>query len=133
APEAAETPQALSLRCAGAFTQGGTVLCRSTPGAEIRINGEAVTRADAHGWAVIGFTRDAPGSVEVGARDGAGSVSQTYAIAARQFDMQRGDGLPQQTVTPTDPQGLARIQREAAVQRAGWASAAAINGSLDGR
>ncbi len=130
--ETTPDPRPLSLSCAGSFTQGGTVLCRGTPGAEVRINDEAVTRTDADGWAVIGFTRDAPASMRVGLHEGSQSVSQTYTIAPREFDIQRVDGLPQQTVTPTDPEVLARIQREAALKREGWDSAASITGFLDG-
>jgi murein DD-endopeptidase MepM/ murein hydrolase activator NlpD len=125
-------PRPLSLNCAGSFTQGGTVLCRGTPGAEIRINDEAVTRTDAEGWAVIGFTREAPASMRVELREGNSLVYHDYAIAPRAFDIQRVDGLPQQTVTPTDPAVLARIQREAAIKREGWDSAADMEGFLDG-
>jgi len=125
-------PQPMSLECGGALTQGGVVLCRATPGAEIRINDEAVTHADADGWAVIGFNREAPASVRVSAhRDGV-STYDDLAIAPREFDIQRIDGLPQQTVTPSDPAVLARIRREAALKAQGFASQAPMGGFLDG-
>jgi len=130
--EQSATPRPLSLQCAGAFTQGGTVLCRGTPGAEIQIDGQAITRTNAEGWAVVGFTREAPSSVRIELHEGSSYVASEYQIAPRQFDIQRVDGLPQQTVTPTDPAVLARIQREAALKRAGWDSAADIEGFLDG-
>jgi hypothetical protein len=125
-------PTTLSLNCAGAFTQGGVVLCRSLPGAAIFVDGVASGAADAQGWAVIGFPRDHGANGAVEARAAGRSVSQSYDIAPREFDIQRVDGLPQQTVTPTDPAVLARIQREAAVKRDGWDSYAEIEGFLDG-
>jgi murein DD-endopeptidase MepM/ murein hydrolase activator NlpD len=125
-------PALMSLTCAGAFTQGGVALCRTVPGAAIYIDGVASGTADAQGWAVVGFTREHGASAQVQARAGAESAAQNFDIAPRQFDIQRVNGLPPQTVTPTDPVVLARIQREAAIKQQGWASFAAIEGWLDG-
>ena len=59
-----------------------------------------------------------PRARAVEARRGGRAVAITATqIAPREFDIQRVDGLPQQTVTPTDPDVLARIQREAAMKR----------------
>lgn len=124
--------QPTGLACAGAFTQGGTVLCRTWPGASVSIDGAEVTRADEAGWAVIGFTRGHGSSGVVTASAQGERASETFAIAPREFDIQRIDGLPQQTVTPTRPEVLARIQREAARKREGWDSAADMEGFLDG-
>lgn len=125
-------PASYEFACAGALTQGGVVLCRAAPGAQIFIAGEAVARADENGWAVIGFNREAPQSVRVEARHGGRVETATLAIAPRQFDIQRVDGLPPQTVTPTDPAVLERIRRETAVKNAAFASAAPMAGFLDG-
>ena len=51
-------PQELSLRCAGAFTQGGIALCRTLPNAPVSLDGASIGNADAEGWIVIGFTRE---------------------------------------------------------------------------
>ncbi|QGZ94487.1 M23 family metallopeptidase [Terricaulis silvestris] len=135
-------PATLSLNCAGAFTQGGVALCRTLPGAVINVDGVSSGIADAQGWAVIGFPRDHDAEAVVAAsepvrtdgvrQDVYRTVEGRYAIAPRQFDIQRVDGLPQQTVTPTDPEVIARIQREAAVKQQGWNSYADIEGFLDG-
>lgn len=132
APAPSPPPSTLSLNCAGAMTQGGVMLCRTLPGAAIYVDGVASGAADDQGWAVIGFTRDHGGQGRVEARAGGASATQTYTIAARAFDVQRVDGLPQQTVTPTDPQVLARIQREAALKTTAFASLAPLEGFLDG-
>ena len=125
-------PQPVSLDCAGALTQGGIALCRATPGAEIRINDEPVGRVDANGWAVIGFNREAPGAMQVSVHLNGVSTYDDLTITPRQFDVQRVNGLPQQTVTPTDPAVLERISREAALKREAFASTAQMTGFLDG-
>jgi murein DD-endopeptidase MepM/ murein hydrolase activator NlpD len=131
-PSAPPVPTTLTLNCAGAFTQGGIALCRTLPGAALTIDGADAGAADAEGWAVIGFTREHGANARIEARAQGAVSAQSYEIAARQFDIQRVDGLPPQTVTPTDPAVLARIQREAALKRAGWDSFAPIEGWLDG-
>jgi murein DD-endopeptidase MepM/ murein hydrolase activator NlpD len=131
-PSPPSAPTTLTLNCAGAFTQGGVALCRTLPGAAISIDGVASGAADADGWAVIGFTREHGASARIDARANGASVGQSYDIAPRAFDIQRIDGLPPQTVTPTDPAVIARIQREAALKRGGWDSFADIEGWLDG-
>lgn len=125
-------PEPVALECAGALTQGGVALCRATPGAEIRINDEAVGQADANGWAVIGFNREAPASMRISAHRDSISTFADLTIAPRQFDVQRVNGLPQQTVTPTDPVVLERIRRESALKQQGFASLAPLEGFLDG-
>lgn len=131
-PATPPTPQLPGLACAGALTQGGVALCRAAPGAEIVIAGEPAGRADENGWAVIGFNREAPENVRVEARVGGESIVQELTIAPRQFDIQRVNGLPPQTVTPTDPAVLERIRREAELKRAAFASLAELEGFLDG-
>jgi murein DD-endopeptidase MepM/ murein hydrolase activator NlpD len=125
-------PTSLTLDCAGAFTQGGVALCRTLPGAQIYVDGVARGAADAGGWAVVGFDRDASAQARVEARAGGASVSDDLAIAPRTFDIQRVDGLPQQTVTPNEPAVLERIARERDIKNGGFASRAAEEGWLDG-
>ncbi|MBL8543716.1 MAG: M23 family metallopeptidase [Hyphomonadaceae bacterium] len=130
--EVAPAPQALTLSCAGAFTQGGVALCRTLPGAAIFVDGVASGGADAQGWAVIGFNREHAESAQVEARANGAAAFADFTIAPRQFDIQRVSGLPPQTVTPTDPAVLERIRREAAIKQEGFASIADIEGFLDG-
>jgi len=125
-------PTTLSLRCAGAFTQGGLALCRTLPNAAVSLDGLAVGAADADGWIVLGFTREHGVLTQISASASGATVSERYDVTPRAFDIQRVDGLPQSTVTPSDPAVLARIQREAAVKQAGFQSTANIEGFLDG-
>ncbi len=129
----AGAPTELTLRCAGAFTQGGVALCRTLPGAAINIDGVESGQADAQGWAVIGFTRDHAGQALVSARASGGQVALSFAIAPREFDIQRVDGLPPATVNPPqDPETQARIAREFAQKQRAFASVADLEGWLDG-
>jgi len=131
-PAPPPAPRELTLACAGAFTQGGVALCRTLPGAEISVDGASMGAADQDGWAVIGFTREYGANARIVAQSGGARAEQAVAIAPRQFDVQRVDGLPQQTVTPSDPAVIARIQRETAMKNEGFASHAALTGFLDG-
>lgn len=132
APPPAPAPTTLALRCAGAFTQGGVALCRTLPNAQVALDGATVGNADAQGWIVIGFTREHVASAQVSSSAAGATVSQNFDIAPREFDIQRINGLPQQTVTPTDPEVLARIARESALKQAAFTSQANIEGFLDG-
>jgi murein DD-endopeptidase MepM/ murein hydrolase activator NlpD len=132
APAPAPAPTALSLRCAGALVQGGVALCRTLPGAQIFVDGTARGAADAQGWAVVGFDRFAEGDAHVEARADGRAVARALPIAARTFNIQRVDGLPPQTVTPTEPAILERIHRETAIKNTGFASRVDAEGWLDG-
>jgi murein DD-endopeptidase MepM/ murein hydrolase activator NlpD len=125
-------PARMALTCAGAFTQGGVALCRTVPGAEISVDGVARGVADSEGWAVIGFSRDHGADTRVQARRNGESAAQSYDVAPREFDIQRINGLPPQTVNPTDPAVLERIARDSALKQAAFQSTADIEGFLDG-
>lgn len=106
---------------AGRQVQGGYVIGRSQPGALVKLDGEAVTHASAQGFYIIGFDRDAPASALL---EVAGHAPQTLSVAPVVYDVQHVNGVPQDTVTPTDPALLERIKREAALKAAAFASVA---------
>lgn len=103
-----------TLSLEGAFTQGGLVRGKTDPGAAVTLDGRVV-RVAPDGSFVLGFGRDAPAaaSLDVIFADG-GREHRSLAIAARQYEVQRIDGLPPQQVTP-DAATQERIQREAAL------------------
>jgi len=126
-------PAQVAVHCAGAFVQGGVALCRTAPGATIRVDGEDRGRADARGWAVIGFDRDSAAHSEVQFIGAPGEVAtHTFDIAPRQFSVQSVNGLPPQTVNPTEPAILARLARERQTKNVGFSSRADMEGWLDG-
>lgn len=121
---------ALALACQGHLVQGGLAVCTTAPGAEVLVDGLS-TRADASGYAVIGFDRDAPAVSHVLARDGGQEAAIDLAIAPRSWNIQRVDGLPEQTVTPTDPAVQARIARDSKAKAAALTSRAPGTGFLE--
>ena len=123
---------ALDLHCAGALIQGGIALCRTAPAATLWIDGKEATKADQTGLAVIGFDRDSNAMVQVEARLGGVVATQELRIAPQSYRVQRVDGLPPQTVTPTEPAVLKKIERDSAAKAKAFASQAAIDGFLDG-
>lgn len=124
--------RAADLPLSGRPVQGGFVFGRARPGAEVRLDGLAVSEASAAGLFVVGFDRDAGPSALLEVRSPRGAIVHALAIEKGVFPEQRIDGLPPQTVEPTDPAVLARIRREAAVKAAAFASVAPGDGFRDG-
>jgi murein DD-endopeptidase MepM/ murein hydrolase activator NlpD len=116
-------PPAAALEFEGKFIQGGMVLGTTTPGAAVTLDGRAVP-VSPDGRFVIGFGRDATQALLTLALPDGSSEERHLAIAERDYDIQRIDGVPQNTVTP-NPEELARIAREAAAVRALRATASA--------
>lgn len=125
-------PPPLALDCAGAFAQGGVVVCRTRPGAVLSVDGHEQGAADASGYVVAGFDRDAPASATLAVVSGAETRTLDATIAPRTYSIQRINGLPQDTVTPSDPATLARIKVEADAKEEARKSRAAEEGFLQG-
>jgi murein DD-endopeptidase MepM/ murein hydrolase activator NlpD len=110
------------LLLSGRFVQGGHALGRTWPRALIFVDGESLTTASADGTFIVGFDRDAAGSVRIEARLGDRAASRTLDIAPGQFPSTSVNGLPPSTVEPSDPELLARIQSEIVIKTEGFAS-----------
>ncbi|MCW9001701.1 MAG: M23 family metallopeptidase [Rhodospirillales bacterium] len=93
----------------GPFVQGGLVVGQAAPGALVRLDDHPVRVGD-DGRFVLGFGRDAGAEYRllVTWPDGASKSSRLH-IKARDYDIQRIDGLPQRKVTPK-PEDIARIK-----------------------
>ncbi|WP_332678275.1 M23 family metallopeptidase [Brevundimonas sp.] len=122
APSANWVPASDELPLTGRFVQGGHAIGRTWPRAQILVDGESLTTASADGGFIVGFDRDAPGSVRIEARHDGRSALRTLTIAPGRFSESRIDGLPPSTIEPDDPALLARIQREVALKAEGFAS-----------
>ncbi len=101
------------LSLEGPLTQGGLVIGRGDAGIAVTVDGRAV-RVSPEGLFLVGFGRDAPPTVEVRVRyrDGVTTVRVLH-VARRTYQVQRIDGLPPRTVTPT-PEDLERIRLDGA-------------------
>lgn len=103
---------AYAVDLSGPLTQGALVFGRTKPGSTVEYNGRALRVDDATGAFVFGIDRDAPAEAEIVAvsPDGVREV-QKLSVAARQYDIERIDGLPPRKVTPSEA-ALKRIRRE---------------------
>lgn len=100
----------------GKWVQGGMLIGKTVPGTEITLNGKKL-RVTPEGDFVFGFGRDAEPEASLSVNEpGAAPVTRTLAIAQRQYNIQRVEGVPQKTVTPSK-ESLARIRKESAQVR----------------
>lgn len=102
---------ACALELSGDPVQGGLMFGRTDPGAKIRLDDTEVL-VSANGHFVIGFGRDETGvrTLRV-TKPGENEQSRELPVAAREYDIERVDGLPPRTVTP-DPEAAERIREE---------------------
>ena len=110
AASAQEKPVRFSVT--GAMTQGSLALGSAPPGSHVALDGRPLRVTD-DGRFAFGFGPDQtnPALVTVRYPDGGGD-SQSFTPTARQYEIQRVNGLPPETVTPP-PEVRARIAREA--------------------
>lgn len=122
---------AIRFDCAGEHRQGGVMICRTEPGAALTID-DVETQADEAGWVIFGHDRDAGETATIRlSLDGETVREETVEVAAREYDIQRVDGVPQETVDPP-PEVLERIRAEGVLKRAAHASRWNGNGFSDG-
>ncbi|MEQ8666978.1 MAG: M23 family metallopeptidase [Rhodospirillales bacterium] len=96
-----------------AAQQGALVVGRTDPGASVRVDGRDV-RVSPAGLFLIAIGRDDSEPRHVTVTDPLGiSNEATVSVIAREYDIQRIDGLPKKTVTP-DPETATRIGEEIA-------------------
>lgn len=94
----------------GALEQGGFIWGKVAPGSSVTLDGETLDVLP-DGTTFAGFGRNAPATAKLVVA-GATPCSETLQIAGREYNIQRVEGVPQETVTPP-PERLARIRREA--------------------
>jgi murein DD-endopeptidase MepM/ murein hydrolase activator NlpD len=105
---------ALALDLQGEAVQGGLMFGDCGAGCRVTFDDTDILVAP-DGRFVIGFDRDEAGSRKLRVRQADGSEHvMTLEVAARDYAIERVDGLPPQTVTP-DPEALERIREEAAM------------------
>ncbi len=100
--------QALELR--GELAQGGLLIGQLAEGEQAYLDGKLL-RATETGLVVFGFGRDAKPVATLKVCRQESCKEETLAIRQRQYDIQRIEGVPQNTVTPP-PEVLDRIREE---------------------
>lgn len=97
----------------GELTQGGIVVGKTDPNAQVFLNGELI-EVTIGGHFVFGFGRDANLEQILRVTDSKGqSVEKSLSLKKRDYQIQRIEGVPQKTVTPPES-ALARIKKETA-------------------
>jgi murein DD-endopeptidase MepM/ murein hydrolase activator NlpD len=96
----------------GAMEQGSMALGSAPPGSQVALDGRPLD-VTADGRFAFGFAYDQtkPSLVTVRYPDGGGD-SRSFTPSVRQYEIERVNGLPQETVTPPR-EVLARINKEA--------------------
>lgn len=109
---------AADVRLDGPQVQGGLLVGHAPPGSRVTQDGKPVV-VSAQGDFLIGFTRDeGPTSVVKIITPNGEHIERPIAVAKRDYQIQRIDGLPPRKVTPK-PEDVARIRADvAAVKRA---------------
>lgn len=99
------------IALSGRLEQGGIAVGTVEAGTTVELDGRAVSVSDT-GRFVFGLDRDAKSSATLVLRyaDGA-ETTQVLSIAPRDWQIERVDGLPQNTVTP-NPETVKRIRAE---------------------
>jgi murein DD-endopeptidase MepM/ murein hydrolase activator NlpD len=102
---------ALALELDGEVIQGGLIFGTAGPGASVFLDDTEIM-VSSDGRFVIGFGRDETGRRILKVTEPTGGTELLdLAIALRDYDIERVDGLPPQTVTP-DPAAAERIREE---------------------
>lgn len=111
---AAAPAPAADLRFDGAARQGGLLVGHAPPGAKVTVDGKAIPVSPL-GLFLVGLGRDAAPKalVRVSLPDGS-EERKTIAVARRDYDVQRVDGLPPRSVSPS-AKDLKRIRAESAL------------------
>lgn len=100
----------------GQEVQGGLLIGQAPPDARVLLDAEPLLQSS-EGYFLIGFSRDEADARELVVEIDNQRWSRELVPAAREFNIQRIDGLPPAKVTPA-PESMARIQAEAAQTRA---------------
>ena len=105
---------AFAFELDGEAVQGGLIFGTTVPGSRVYLDDTEVM-VSGDGRFVIGFGRDETGQRSLLVTEPGGETeSLELAIALREYNIERVDGLPPQTVTP-DPEAAERIRQEAAM------------------
>lgn len=103
-----------ALELSGEPVQGGLIFGKTDPGSKVYLDDTAVM-VSPQGNFVIGFGRDETGERQLTvSRPDAEKEVIALPVAAREYDIERVDGLPPKTVTP-DPAAAERIRQEGAL------------------
>jgi len=102
----------LAVELTGTAIQGGLIFGQADPGSDVSLDGTTLA-ISTNGQFVIGFGRDETGTRELRVTSpGRDMFQKNLTVEARDYDIERVDGLPPATVNP-NPAAAARIGEDA--------------------
>lgn len=109
------------LNCIGQYIEGAAIICRAEPGTIISLGDQSGT-ADSDGWVILGINRDSEDVLTLTAAFPSGAmIEQQHPIEQREYNIQRVDGVPPQTVNPP-AEALALIREQSRMKAAAYTS-----------
>lgn len=107
---ASETPKFI-----GSFKQGGLVLGRLAEGETVSYKGQLL-KVNNNRQFLLGFSRNEPSTTEITVHGQSGDIKIVLNIAQRDYAIQKIEGVPQKTVTPSQSDSK-RIKQDVALVR----------------
>ncbi|WP_421792547.1 M23 family metallopeptidase [Hyphobacterium sp.] len=130
-PMASEATEQSRFSCIGDYIEGAAIICRAEPGSVASLGDQSAT-ADEEGWLVLGLNRDSETEMEFSIRFPDGVVqSSTHEITQREYNIQRIEGVPPQTVNPPE-EVWALIREQSRMKAAAYTSRWDGNGFAEG-
>ncbi len=112
---------AAELNCTGPYIEGAAIICRAEPGTLVTLGDQSGT-ADNEVWVILGINRDSEEEMTLTAEfSSGGMIRQVQAIEQREYNIQRVDGVPPQTVNPPE-EALALIREQSRIKAAAYTS-----------
>jgi len=106
-------PAAFALKVSGEWQQGAVIIGEVESGTIVEYKGRKL-QLTPEGKFVIGLGRDAPAQAMITTITHGKIENHRFVVNARSYDIQRVEGVPQETVEPSHEQ-TERINREAAL------------------
>ncbi|EKE87049.1 M23 family metallopeptidase [Idiomarina xiamenensis] len=103
---------ASEVKVRGELTQGALLIGEAPAGSQVTLNGEKLSQT-ADGEFVFGFGRDAKLQHKLVVVTATGErIEKVLQLTPREYQIDRVEGVPQETVTP-DPEQVARAKKDA--------------------
>ncbi len=106
-------PASESPKFIGSFEQGGLVLGQLAEGETVSYKGKLL-KINSNRQFLLGFGRNEPVSTEITIHNQSGDKNIVINVAPREYKVQKIEGVPQKTVTPSK-KNLARIKQDIAI------------------
>ena len=106
-------PASESPKFIGSFEQGGLVLGQLAEGETVSYKGKLL-KLNGNRQFLLGFGRNEPASSEITIHNQSGDKNIVIHVAPREYKVQKIEGVPQKTVTPSK-KNLARIKQDIAI------------------